>query len=44
MSQTTTLHATFTIERMLNASPQQVFHAWSAPAVKARWFIACLSG
>ena len=39
MSQSTTLHASFTIERMLNASPAQVFQAWAAPAVKARWFV-----
>jgi uncharacterized protein YndB with AHSA1/START domain len=38
MPGTTTEHATFTIERHLAASPQQVFAAWSDPAAKRRWF------
>jgi uncharacterized protein YndB with AHSA1/START domain len=32
-------HGKFVIERVYNASPQQVFAAWADPAVKARWFI-----
>lgn len=31
-------HDTFTIERALKASPEQVFHAWANPEVKRRWF------
>lgn len=38
MGQTTTEHATFTIERKFAASPEQVFAAWSDPAAKRRWF------
>jgi uncharacterized protein YndB with AHSA1/START domain len=31
-------HATFTIERIYDAPPAQVFNAFAAPAAKARWF------
>lgn len=31
-------HATFTIERTLQATPAQAFAAWSTPQAKARWF------
>lgn len=32
-------HDSFTIERVLDASPAQVFAAWADPAAKARWFV-----
>jgi uncharacterized protein YndB with AHSA1/START domain len=31
-------HATFVVERTYDASPDQVFAAWSDPEAKARWF------
>lgn len=31
-------HATFVIERVFNARPEQVFHAWADPDARARWF------
>jgi len=33
-----TMHCSFTIERHLDASPAQVFDAWSTPEIKSRWF------
>jgi uncharacterized protein YndB with AHSA1/START domain len=36
--QRTTEHATFAIERELEASPARVFELWSDPAAKAQWF------
>jgi len=38
MSERSTVHGTFTIERVYDASPARVFKAWSDPAAKARWF------
>jgi uncharacterized protein YndB with AHSA1/START domain len=32
------VHATFSIERRYDASPAQVYHAWSDKAAKSRWF------
>lgn len=40
MSERTTTHATFVIERIYPASPSRVFQAWADPAAKSRWF-AC---
>lgn len=40
MSERSTKHATFVIERIYDASPARVFAAWSNPAAKVRWF-AC---
>jgi uncharacterized protein YndB with AHSA1/START domain len=34
------VHATFSIERVYDASPAQVFHALSDKAAKSRWFAA----
>lgn len=31
-------HNIFSIERVLKAVPEQVFHAWADPTVKRRWF------
>src|SRR3546814_12525552 len=31
-------HATFTLERRLDAPPAAVFAAWAEPALKRRWF------
>ncbi|GAA4845427.1 SRPBCC family protein [Paenibacillus vulneris] len=31
-------HATFVIEKTYTASPERVYHAWSNPAAKAKWF------
>src|SRR5215207_726589 len=31
-------HATFTIERTVDAAPARVFAAWADPAAKTRWF------
>ncbi len=38
MSERSTLHATFAIERTYDASPQRVFAAWADPVAKAHWF------
>jgi uncharacterized protein YndB with AHSA1/START domain len=38
VSQRSTEHATFAIERTYDASPARVFAAWADPAAKARWF------
>ena len=32
-------HITFSLKRRINASPTQVFMAWSNPSVKRRWFV-----
>jgi uncharacterized protein YndB with AHSA1/START domain len=39
MSERSTQHATFVIERTYPASPARVFNAWADPAAKARWFV-----
>jgi uncharacterized protein YndB with AHSA1/START domain len=38
MSERSTNHSTFVIERTYDATPAQVFAAWADPAAKARWF------
>lgn len=38
MSERSSQHTTFVIERRLAATPAQVFAAWADPAAKARWF------
>jgi len=38
MTERSTQHGSFTIERRFDASPAQVFKAWADPAAKARWF------
>ncbi|MGI9431771.1 MAG: SRPBCC family protein [Myxococcota bacterium] len=38
MTQRSTEHATFDIERFYDASPARVFGAWAEPAAKAQWF------
>jgi len=38
MSEPTTAHATFTVERRYPAAPARAFAAWADPAAKARWF------
>jgi uncharacterized protein YndB with AHSA1/START domain len=38
MSERSTKHATFVIERTYEATPERVFAAWSDEAAKARWF------
>ena len=40
MSERSTHHATFTIERTYKASPKRVFAAWADSEAKLRWF-AC---
>jgi len=39
MSERSTRHATFVIERAYAASPARVFAAWAEPAAKVRWFV-----
>lgn len=39
MSERSTHHHTFVIERTYAASPARVFNAWADPAAKARWFV-----
>ncbi len=39
MSERSTHHATFVIERTYAAAPARVFNAWAEPAAKARWFV-----
>ncbi len=38
MTQRSTEHATFTIQRNYDATPARVFAAFADPAAKARWF------
>jgi len=38
VSERSTTHATFVIERTYAAAPQRVFDAWADPAAKAQWF------
>lgn len=38
MTESTTLHATFTLEREYPVAPERVFAAWADPVSKARWF------
>jgi uncharacterized protein YndB with AHSA1/START domain len=38
MSERSTTHATFTIERAYDATPARVFAAWANPEAKRRWF------
>jgi len=38
MSERSTVHSTFVIERTHAASPERVFAAWSDEAAKAQWF------
>jgi uncharacterized protein YndB with AHSA1/START domain len=39
MSERSTHHATFVIERVYDAAPSRVFHAFADPGAKARWFV-----
>ena len=38
VSERSTVHSTFVIERTYPASPERVFAAWSDQAAKAQWF------
>lgn len=38
MTERSITHASFTIKRIYDASPAQVFAAWADPAIKRRWF------
>jgi uncharacterized protein YndB with AHSA1/START domain len=38
MTERSVEHASFSFERVYEASPAQVFAAWADPAAKARWF------
>jgi uncharacterized protein YndB with AHSA1/START domain len=38
MSERSTQHDTFVIERTYDAPPARVFNAWAEPRAKARWF------
>jgi uncharacterized protein YndB with AHSA1/START domain len=38
MSERSTEHATFSVERVYEASPERTFAAWSDPVAKAQWF------
>jgi uncharacterized protein YndB with AHSA1/START domain len=38
MTDRSVTHATFSLERVYDASPARVFGAWADPAVKTRWF------
>jgi uncharacterized protein YndB with AHSA1/START domain len=40
MTQRSAVHATFVIERIYDAPPARVFHAWADPAAKAAWLAA----
>jgi len=39
MSLVSIVHDKFTIERIYDATPAEVFNAWANPKLKARWFI-----
>lgn len=38
MTERSVTHASFTIERLYDASPAHVFRAWADPTAKTRWF------
>jgi uncharacterized protein YndB with AHSA1/START domain len=38
MSKRSVVHATFVIERLLDAAPKRVFAAWADPVAKSKWF------
>lgn len=38
MSERFVNHATFVVEKNYEASPAKVYHAWSDPIAKAKWF------
>jgi uncharacterized protein YndB with AHSA1/START domain len=38
MTERSTEHATFVVERTYDAAPSRVFAAWAEPAAKQRWF------
>ena len=38
MSERSTEHATFRIERVYSALPKRVYQAWTNPKMKARWY------
>jgi uncharacterized protein YndB with AHSA1/START domain len=38
MGDRSTEHATFSIERVYPALPKRVYHAWTNPKMKARWY------
>ena len=38
MSQSTVIHASFTIDRVYPAAPARVFAAWASAEAKGRWF------
>ena len=38
MSERSTVHATFVVERVYDASPDRAFAAWSEREAKARWY------
>lgn len=38
VTERSTTHATFVIERSYDAPPERVFDAWANPEAKARWF------
>jgi uncharacterized protein YndB with AHSA1/START domain len=44
MTERTTTHATFTLERHYQVPPERVFAAWADPVAKARWFAGGQSG
>jgi uncharacterized protein YndB with AHSA1/START domain len=39
MSERSTSHATFVIDRQYAATPERVFAAWADPVAKGRWFV-----
>jgi uncharacterized protein YndB with AHSA1/START domain len=39
VTERSTTHGTFVIERVYDAAPARVFKAWADPAAKARWFV-----
>ena len=39
MTDRSTQHGSFVIERTYDSSPTEVFTAWADPAAKARWFV-----
>jgi uncharacterized protein YndB with AHSA1/START domain len=38
MSERSTIHSTFVVERVYDASPARVFDAWADPEAKSQWF------
>jgi uncharacterized protein YndB with AHSA1/START domain len=44
MSDHSTVHETFVVERTYDAAPSRVFAAWASREAKAKWFVGTMEG